>query len=508
METKVEALEDNRKKITVTVDAADVDKRIKAAYKDFAHRYNFPGFRRGKAPRPVIDNALGKETVLASVTENLINSTYPLVVEEQKLFPVGQPQFDSEDFVVGGQPFEFQFTLEVKPEFELTSYDPVQIELPPAGATDAEIEDQIESLRDHYADYVEAGDDAEITADSYVDLDMEVVDEDGNTVESLTSEGRQYSLGTGMLSDAFNDEILGMKKGEEKEFTLTIPEDETAILLMDQIGKLLDFKVKVNTVKERSLPEATDEWAKETLGFEDMEDLRNRVVESIEAQKADVLPRLKENNAIHELVERFQGEVPEGLVEEAETNLLQDFFTQLQRQGINFDTYLMQQGITNDQFKEDVKRQAEDNAKQQLALDAWARHYGIEATDEDVSYEFRKAGLPDPQATEQEWRENGRLYLIREGVIRTKAIEDILEKAEVTEVDFAAQDDEAEDDADQPEVEEATTEDSAASDAAPAEDSTDPEESEDATVKGKHAGAESKSVHAKHAKDDDESAQE
>jgi len=126
------------------------------------------------------------------------------------------------------------------------------------------------------------------------------------------------------------------------------------------------------------------------------------------------------------------------MVEENETVLLQEFFTQLQRQGMNFDAYLKQAGISSDQFKADVKLQAIDEVKQKLALDAWARHFEIEATPEEVSHEFVIAGLDDPKAVEEEWRKSGRLHLIREGIVRSKAMDDVLDKAVVTRVDFAA----------------------------------------------------------------------
>ena len=139
------------------------------------------------------------------------------------------------------------------------------------------------------------------------------------------------------------------------------------------------------------------------------------------------------------LIVRFEGELPATMVEENETVLLQEFFNQLQRQGMNFDAYLAQTGMTPDQFKSDVKLQAIDEVKQKLALDAWARHYEIEATPEEVSNEFVIAGLEDPKAIEEEWRKSGRLHLIREGIVRSKAMDDVLDKAVVTRVDFAAQ---------------------------------------------------------------------
>ena len=133
-------------KVTVTVDAADIDGRIKKTYKDFARKYNFPGFRKGKAPRPVIDNALGAEAVVGTVTEELLNGTWTAAIDEAKLAPVGGPVMETNEIVKAGEPYEYSFTIELRPEVELTSYEPVAIEMPFAEATDAEIDEQVEAM--------------------------------------------------------------------------------------------------------------------------------------------------------------------------------------------------------------------------------------------------------------------------------------------------------------------------------------------------------------------------
>lgn len=345
MQITVKPQEGNTISVQATVDAKTVDAQIAKVYRDFAKRYNFPGFRKGKAPRPVVDNAVGREMVMATATENVINEAYPLIIEEERIYPAGQPDFDNAGAMVeDSADFELSFTLPVRPEVELTSYDAVQIELPQSGASDAEIDEQMKQLLAHY-----------------------------------------------------NQE------------------------------------------------EATEEWAKETMGFESLEDMRAQVAKSIEEQKEALLPRLKENACTVQLIERVEAEVPEGMAEQKESQLLQDFFTQLQRAGASFDSYLMQQGIDNDQFKEDVKKQAADEVRREMALDAWARHAGIEASDEEVSQEFVIAAGDGAEKLEREWRDSGRLYLIREELVRSKAMKDVMDGAQVTEVDFAkrAQEEEA-----------------------------------------------------------------
>lgn len=445
MEAIVESLGDNRIKVTVEVDEKTVDEKIGKIYRDYAKKYNFPGFRKGKAPRPVIDNALGHEAILATATEDVINDAYPEVIEEKRIFPVGSPDFPQEAMVEGGKPFTFEFTISIKPEIELTSYEPVEVEVPISGATDAEIDDQIEALRKHYEEYDNAPATTEMTADNYADIALEATKEDGEEIAALKTDSRFYAPGSGFYSEAFEKELIGMKKGDTKEFTLDIPKDETALMLSDLAGQKVTFKVTCNVVKTMSLPELTDEWVKEKLGFDTVADMRKEVESEITQQKESITPRIKENACALELVKRVEDEIPESMAEEAESELLQDFFTQLQRQGATFDQYLAQRGIDSTQFKEDVKMQAQDEAKQQLALDAWARKKGIEATDEDVTLEFERAGVENPKETERQWRESGRLYLVREGIIRQKAMQDVMESAKTVEVDFLARQQEEKD---------------------------------------------------------------
>lgn len=439
VETKVEALEGNRVKVSVTIDAKQVDSRIKQAYAQAAKKYNFPGFRKGKAPRPVIDNALGKDYIAATVSDDLVNETYPVAIDDSDIYPVGNPKFDEEgmDLVANGKDFSFSFEVEVKPEFELSSYEPVEIELPAEGATDEEVETQIDELREHYFELVDATAATKVKPENWVEIAIKATDDAGEDIPSITTESRLWGMDSTLLPQAFNDELMGMKKGQTKEFDIDVPaEADATVMTQALVGKTakIHFEVEVKVVKKKVVPELTDEWTKEKLGFESVEDMRTRIAESIKAQKDDILPRMKELSCLGELAKRVEGEVPAALCEQYETQLLQDFFQQLQRQGMTFDAYLADQGVTADQFKDDVKQQAADNVKQDLALDAWARHFDLKVTDEDLAEEFKNSGAKDPKKLEKEWRETGRLHLLREGIMRSNAAKDVMDKAVITEM--------------------------------------------------------------------------
>lgn len=435
METKVEALQDNRTKVTVTFDAKDISTRIREQYKDYANRYNFPGFRKGKAPRQIIDNMLGKDAVRATVTDDLVNDSYPLVIDDCDLYPIGDPEFEETELVEDGQPYEFSFTVEVKPVVELSSYDPVEIELPYEGVTEAEIDEQVENFRQYYFVYEDADDDTEVISNSRVDLNMKATDDAGEPIKALTSESRGYTLGENMMPVEFDARLIGMKKGDKTSFTIVMPSDPQ-VMIMPYAGKTskIDFEIELNAVKKKTLPEVTDEWVNKSIGFKDVSQLREALRQSIATQKTQAMPRIKENAVLNAIEERFEGEVPQALIDEAESTLLQDFFQQLQSQNMTFDTYLSQQGMTSEEFQEDVEKQAVDVAKQDLALDAWARHFEIAASDEDVEAEFKASGADDPEALMAEWREEGQIHLVREGIIRTKAVLDLIKTASVTTI--------------------------------------------------------------------------
>lgn len=435
MNINVEALENNQVKFSFEVDADDVDARIKRTYRQVAKRYSFPGFRPGKAPRPVIDNIMGRDAVRTTVTEDLVNEVYPQALEENNLVPLERPNYEYEmDLVEDHKPFNFTATIQVKPTFELTSYEPVEVEIPSTDATDEEIDAQIEELRNYYHDFKDANANTKVKAGEFVEMTVAATDAAGEDVATLSCDHRLYELGQGVYPASFDAELIGLKKGGEKEFDLDLSEDESMIVSNLEEKGMFHFSVTIDAIKKKVLPEITEEWAKETLGFEGLDDVRAKIGESIKVQKSSQMPHRKENECLMALASRVEGDLSEAMCERQETTQLQDFYGQLSRMGLTFDVYLKTMDLTADQFKEDNKKQAADTVRQDLALDAWARHFDITATDEDVHAEFANADLDDPDAIEAEWRKEGRLPMIRESLIRAAALRDVVAKAQVTEV--------------------------------------------------------------------------
>ena len=415
---------------TVTIPAADVDDAIKKAYRDAAKRYNFPGFRRGKAPRPVIDRMLGEGAVLAIATEDAVNAVAPEILEDLDIVPVKDGEFKVDAIVKDHEDFTFSVDYKMRPEPVLSSYEPVSIEMPPAEVTDAEIDAQINMLLAYQVKFEDV-EDRGVEAEDFVTVDIK----DVKNAESLAGEGRAVFVGSGSMPEAVEEGLKGMKAGESKEISWT-PEGEDA--------EEATVEVTVKSIRARITPELTDELAKETFGFDSVEAMRDAVKLEIEQDKQSRLPGIKESRCVAALAERLElEEMDEDYEQSVFQELGQQFLSNLSARGMSLDAWLQANGLSADQFIADLHRQADDVARESLSLDALARELKIEVTDEDVDNEFKRAGVEDVEASKAQFAAEGRMPAIRDSIRRSKACDWLVENAKVTEVDETAKGDEA-----------------------------------------------------------------
>ncbi|MDO4596210.1 MAG: trigger factor [Coriobacteriaceae bacterium] len=406
---------------TVTIPAADVDAVIKKAYKEAAKQYRFPGFRAGKAPRPVIDSALGKDAVLAQATNELIGSNEGQLLNELDIVPVKQGEYKEIDLCADKTDYTYTVEFALRPTPELSSYDAVEIEMPPAEVTEAEIDQQIDMLMGYHATFEDV--DHAVEADSYVSCDVKNV----KGAEQLEGESRLIAMGSGSLPKEFDEGLVGLSAGDAKEISWKDGDDEYAC------------EVTVKQVKERKLPELNDEFAKTSFGFESVEAMRDAVKIEIENDKNAQLPQLKENRCVSKLAERLQlDEMDEDYEQSVFQELGQNFLQNLSARGMTLDSWLQASGITSEAFISDLHKQANDVARESLALDALARELKVEVTDEDVDAEFERAGVEDVEASKAQFLADGRMPAIRDSIRRSKAVDHLVENAKVTEVDEAA----------------------------------------------------------------------
>ena len=417
---------------TVTIPAADVDDAIKKAYRDAAKRYNFPGFRRGKAPRPVIDRMLGEGAVLAIATEDAVNAVAPEILEDLDIVPVKDGEFKVDAIVKDHEDFTFSVDYKMRPEPALSSYEPVSIEMPPAEVTDAEIDAQINMLLAYQVKFEDV-EDRGVEAEDFVTVDIK----DVKNAESLAGEGRAVFVGSGSVPEAVEEGLKGMKAGETKEISWT-PEGEDA--------EEAAVEVTVKSIRARITPELTDELAKETFGFDSVEAMRDAVKLEIEQDKQSRLPGIKESRCVAALAERLElEEMDEDYEQSVFQELGQQFLSNLSARGMSLDQWLQANRLTSEQFISDLHHQADDVARESLAHDALARELKIEVTDEDIDAEFERAGVEDVEASKASFVTEGRMPAVRDSIRRSKACDWLVENAQVTEVDEVARAAEAED---------------------------------------------------------------
>ena len=420
--------EDHKMEVTIELDADEVKKHIDAYYKKIG-RVRIPGFRPGKAPRKILDQHYGgHEAVMEGAREELINEVAPGAVDGENIMFISNPEFDKLSDLEQDKGFSFVMVGKVKPEMELLTYDPVEVTMPPEGATEEQIRAQIEGMRKYYYDFETISSKRKSKKGDFVLIDLECKQGD-EEVQGLNGEGRLVELGAGTMPKAFEKKVTGMKAGESKEFDFEVKDDPE----FDYVGSdPVHAKVTLTEIREKTMPKDDDELA-ERAGVESFDKLKEMIKEAIDQQSVTQWPIMKERRCKEELAKRLYGQVPVSYQNFARTDVLRDFYNNLERQGYTFDMFLQQQGITAEDFNKDVELEAKDVAEQSLALDALAKHLKLEVTDEDIDKEFE--GVEG--TSREEWEKAGRLSQIREGILRSKASDWLLENAVITiEEDF------------------------------------------------------------------------
>ena len=419
--------EDGKTQVAIELTEQEVKKHIDSFFKDLA-KNRIPGFRPGKAPRKVLErNFGGHEAIYAEITSDMVNEVLPLALDSKDVIFIDDLKLVDEkiESVEDGKPYTFEVYGEVAPKLTLTSVEPVEIEMPPATATDEEVEAQLESLRDYYYEFEEVDRAAEEGDYVMMSIDAKA---DGVAVDALNSPSRLVELGSDALPKELTDQVLGMKKDETKEFDFEVAEDDEQ--LADFKGKTIHAEVTVSKVQTKELPTLDEEFAKR-IGFDTLEQTREEIANQINSQRERQLPELKERRCVEALAKRIEGEIPESYINYSRDEVLREFFNNLQSAGITFDQFLAQRGISADEFHADLDDEAKENAEQSLALDALFEARGMELTDADIDEQFQV--VDDPAAARKSWEESGRMSLLREGIRRSKAAQWLIDNAIVTE---------------------------------------------------------------------------
>merc|ERR1712098_973276 len=364
-----EKKEGNEGLLKVTVPAEKVNKALDQAFKKVVKQINVPGFRKGKVPRPIFEQRFGVEALYQDAVDILLPEAHGEAIEETKINPVAQPEINVTQ-IEKGRDFEFEATVTVEPEVKLGDYKGLEIE-----KQDSELTDKV--VKEDGA--VEEGDTVNIDFDGYVD---------GEQFEGGQADGYDLEIGSGSFIPGFEDQLVGVKTGEEKDVVVTFPEEYHAEELA---GKEATFKTKVNEIKYKEVPELTDEIANELDSDansvdEYKENLRKRLSE----EKAQDAENVEKEEAINKATENTTIDIPQAMIDTELDRMVQEFGQRIQQQGLDLQTYFQISGQDESQLREQMKDDAEQRVKTNLTLSAIADEENIEVTDEDIDKELEK----------------------------------------------------------------------------------------------------------------------
>ncbi|MDS4052672.1 trigger factor [Staphylococcus capitis] len=380
-----EKKEGNEGVLTVTVPAEKVDKALDQAFKKVVKQINVPGFRKGKVPRQIFEQRFGVEALYQDAVDILLPEAYGEATDETGINPVAQPEV-SVTQIEKGKDFIFDATVTVEPEVKLGDYKGLEIEKQDTELTDDELQESIDHSLGHLAEMV-VKEDGAVENGNTVNIDF-TGSVDGEEFEGGQAEGYDLEVGSGSFIPGFEEQLEGMKTGEEKDVVVTFPEEYHAEELA---GKEANFKTKVNEIKYKDVPELNDEIANELdSNAETVDEYKENLRKRLSEQKATEAENTEKEEAINKATENTTIDIPEAMVNTELDRMIQEFGQRIQQQGLDLQTYYQISGQNEDQLREQMKDDAEQRVKTNLTLTAIADAENVEVSDEDIDKELEK----------------------------------------------------------------------------------------------------------------------
>jgi trigger factor len=383
MNVQVETLENSMAKLTVEVDTEKFEKALDRAYNKQKKSIQIPGFRKGKAPRKMVEKMYGEGVFFEDAANILLQETYPEAYEQSGLDIVSQPAVDIVQ-IEAGKEFIYTAEVAVRPEVTLGKYKGITVTKIDTSVGAEEVDAEIEKQRNSNSRTitverpVEEGDTAVIDFEGFVD---DVAFEGGK--------GENYNLviGSHQFIDTFEEQLIGKSAGEETEVSVTFPEDYQAA---DLAGKPAVFKVKINEVKTKELPELDDEFAQDVSEFDTLAEYRADVEKKLQETKETEARRTKEEEAVQKIIDGSKMDMPEPMIDGQVDSMVNEFANNIAQQGLSFEQYMQFTGMTVEKFREQVRPDATKRIQSSLVLGAIAKEENIEVSDEDVDAEITK----------------------------------------------------------------------------------------------------------------------
>jgi trigger factor len=430
MKVTAEEVSKNRVELTIEVPEEKFEESLEKAYRIVVKRINVPGFRKGKAPRVILENMYGREILMEEALQDAVPNAYQQALEEvkDKYTAVSNPEYEMVQ-IDKKKPFIFKATFDIKPEVKLGQYKGLEVEKASTEVKDEEIDAEIEKMQQRYAKLIVVEDEETCEGDL---LTIDFVGKvKGEPFEGGTGENYPLELGSHTFIPGFEEQLIGVKVGETKDVVVTFPAEYQVENLADQEAV---FTVTVKEVKRKELAPLDDEFAKDVSEFATLQELRQDI--------ANKLKETAENKAEYELrtavvkkaAENAEVEIPESMIEMRINQMINDVAFRLSQQGIPFEKYLE---VTNNKI-EDIQKmyrpEAEALVKSDLVLEEIAKEEDIQATTEEVDQEIKKAAekhQQDPEKLRKVLESEGQISSIEFGIKLDKTVDFIIEQAKI-----------------------------------------------------------------------------
>ncbi len=427
-----ETIAANQRKITFDVDAETFKKAIEKVYRRQVKNITIPGFRKGHAPRAIIEKMYGREVFFEDAVNEIIPDAYEEAVKGITETVVSRPEFDLvsasvEDGVV------LACTFYVKPEVEISDYLGIPVERPAVRVTDDEIDEELKRVQNRNSRMIDV-DDRPAQNDDLVNIDFEGF-VDGEAFEGGKADGHQLKLGSGQFIPGFEDQVVGHSVGDEFDVNVTFPADYQAANLA---GKEAVFKCRLNGIKYTELPVLDDEFARDASEFDTLDEYKEDIRKHIEEDHKKAADESVDEKLIDALIEKLEADIPECMFENETENEVRDYDNRLRMNGLDLKTYFQYTGLDLDALRKQMRPRAERQVKTRLALERIAALEGITVTDEEIEEEYARLsgqfGMETDKVKEAVDRDS-----VAEDLKVKHAIELVREKANVTEVEKPAE---------------------------------------------------------------------
>lgn len=420
--------ENNKVTFHIEVTPEEFEEAVQSAYLKNRHRFIIPGFRKGKAPRKIIELNYGESIFYEDALNSILPKAYEEAIEKLNIEPVDNPEIDIEE-LEKGKTVVISVEVTVKPEVKLGDYKNIEVEKVEYNVTDEDVEKELKTIQEMNARIIDASD-RETKEGDILTIDFKGF-VDGEQFEGGTAENQTLELGSNTFIPGFEEQLIGKKKGDTVEVKVTFPEDYFEESLK---GKDATFEVTIHDVKEKELPELDDEFAKDVSEFDTLEEYKKDIREKLEKNAKDREKIDFENKVIEKVVDNAEVDIPEAMIEHQIEHEMQEFSYRLTMQGFDLDRYLELTGNKLEDLKEQFRPIAEKRVKTDLVLEAIGKVENIEVTEEDIDKELDKIAKSYNQENIEQFKENmkkGDLSFLESGIIRDKVIDLLINNAKV-----------------------------------------------------------------------------